>query len=69
MLLITKERGDKVLAKGLQAELDEDVGDRASKSKPSRVRQGSTDLVAAHLWAGLVAKTGVEKAGCAGWAQ
>ncbi len=33
------------------------------------LRQGSTDLVAAHLWAGLVAKTGVEKAGDAGWAQ
>ncbi len=40
-MLLTKERGDKVLAKGLQAELDEDTGDRASKSKPSRVRQVS----------------------------
>lgn len=41
MLLSTKERGDKVLAKGLQAELDKDVRDRASKSKPNRVRQAS----------------------------
>ena len=63
MLRLAKERGDRPLAKGLQTELDRDTGERVSGRKLSRVRQGSTALVAADLWAGLVAKGGEETAG------